>query len=402
MRARFLRLFSSPSLYSAILMATGGVALACANLILAKVLDINDFGRVVLFQAMASIAIGVAPLGVDSLLVRRELGFSRKLLSRIPIIACSLAILFACGDFLFDNRRTTIDEALLFGLACFGGGIARLAICSEQSRERFWHGQLISQAPYLCFLLFSIVLLFIESPTWRLGLVAFVLGQLIGAALGFAITEENHFGEPGMTSAGFRSRAFSFLAIFLSVLLLSNLERLVVAGCLGLEAVATFGVAATLIVSPYRILAAGIGFTLMPRLVKKPSGSIKRKLLLEEVLVATVFGVLGGILLLLLAPLLISTLYEDKFRVPPILLICLLISGLIRTAYGIVSASVGGIGDTRTLRQFNLYGWLGTGVAAVAAILLSSVGPSGVVVGVGLGWVIRIFAGLILMRTVWK
>jgi len=397
MHVALRKLLISPSLYTTIFMAIGGVALSGANLILAKLLSAEAFGNVVLFQALASVAIGLAPLGVDSLIVRGEIGVDRRILSRTVIFACAFTVLLWGANLAFENLPMEIDDILLIGLACLGGAIAKLFTANEQSKEKFWMAQLISQAPYFAFLIFSALLIFFQSPTWQLGALAFVLGQFIGAALGYAVFARN---APDTRTAlpGLWLRAVSFLGVLASMLLLSQLERLVIAGYLGLEAVATFGVAAALILAPYRILAAGIGFTLMPRLAANPSKSIRRALFRHELFVAAISSILGGLILVLLAPAVISAIYQDKYTVSLILLISLIIAGLIRTAYGFVSASMGGIGNTRMLHKFNLFGWLGTGVAALAAVSMTSLGLPGVIAGVSLGWLIRIVAGLILMR----
>ncbi len=74
--------------------------------------------------------------------------------------------------------------------------------------------------------------------------------------------------------------------------------------------------------------------------------------------------------------------------------------GIVRLFYAVASAVVRALADARQLRQFNLLAWIGTALAAGAAIIFSGFGLVGVIAGAAVGWLVRLAAAVSLVRPV--
>mgnify|MGYP001329804381 CR=1 FL=1 len=72
--------FSSPSLRATFFLVIGGAGFAAANVLLARVLSPDEFGRVSLCLAIMQLGLTLGPLGLEVSINRRQLGASKTLL----------------------------------------------------------------------------------------------------------------------------------------------------------------------------------------------------------------------------------------------------------------------------------------------------------------------------------
>ena len=372
------------------------------NLAFAGMLSSEDFGRLTLFQAVLFIGVGLAPLGLDSLVVRREIEAVRTAMVGASVAAIVTAILIVvAAKALYDFGTWSIA---LIAVACLVGAVARIYAAFEQAVVRLPRSQLISQAPHLCYGLAALLLLAGDWRDWRVAALVLVAGYVVSAGIGWVMFRS---GTRRFSPGSGRSiqtfsremwrRAFTFAGILASLLLLSQVERLVVARFSTLEDLATFGVAVAIVGSPYRLLGSGIGYALMPRLRQEASAAGRRRLLRAELYLALILGGGGGGVLIVAARPLIESLYGGKYDVTVGLIVAIVLVGFVRLLYGCASAAVSALGETPQLRSFNVLGWVGTLVAVVSAVALSSYGLVGVVAGAGLGWLVRLAAATVLV-----
>jgi O-antigen/teichoic acid export membrane protein len=200
-----------------------------------------------------------------------------------------------------------------------------------------------------------------------------------------------------LTTAERWRRALTFVAIAASVYVLLQAERLVIPQAMSLADLATFAVAWSVVGSPYKLITAGIGFALMPRLRAASSAKTRRKLVLTELRLAVVLGAISAVLLIPFGKLVIEQLYGAKYEVTIPLITAIVLSGLVRLTYGVASAMITALAEGRELRVLNWSGWLTTAVAILLAFALSGYGLVGVVVGVTLGWLSKIIIVFLLL-----
>ncbi len=389
------------SVHVSLWIGLGGIAFMAGNLLLAGALTPEHFGRLTLYQALLGLSAGVAPLGLDSLVVRREIGYGKEsvaLASGAGAMTASLTAVLAAVLFQFDAGSVgLIVAAVLFA------GVARLCAASEQAVLRLTRSQILTQLPFLSFGIGAGVLVMVEVRDWRWAALVLVIGHALAAAVGLAVAKTEFRGSEERVrrrlSRSAAVKGLSFVGILASVLALHQMERLVIPVSLGLEALGTFAVVATVVASPYRVLHGGIGFALMPRILAQREVAGRARLVRTEMLLVVALGVGGGVVLALVTRPLIQALYGDKYEVAQSLVVAIAIVGIIRLIYGVLAAVVSAVGDRHQLHRFNAFGWVATATAAAAAFLLSKYGLVGVVVGVALGWILRSVVVFVLARS---
>ena len=390
------------SVHVALWIGLGGTAYMLGNLSLAGVLPAKDFGRLALFQAILGVSVGLAPLGLDSLVVRRELLFSPGNLWRASLAGALTALVAAAvAASAFELTPWAIGLVAAAVLAASG---ARMCAAAEQARVRLGRSQLLAQIPSLSFGVGGILLASLGVEDWHWGATALAVGYLFAAIVGLALARFAAFKRevaraPAFPDRHAYSKAMAFVGILASVLLLQQIERLVIPARLGLEDLATFALVATIVGSPYRVLQGGIGYALMPRLRAEVTRAGRSRLVRWEMRLATILGVGGGLVLTILARPVIRAFYGDKYSVSLALVVAIALVGVVRVFYAVAAATVSAIGDRRGLRRFNGLGWLAVALAAGGALLLSGYGLVGVVAGAALGWLVRLAAAVALARS---
>ncbi len=381
----------------AVWIGLGGFAFMLGNLALAAVLEPADFGRLALFEALTGIGVYLSPAGLDSLVVRRELRVGSSSLRRATGTSVLVALVvggIAVALFGFD-----LPAVALLGGAVLAAATARMCAASEQAAVRLDRSQLLTQLPSVCFGFGAVLLALLGTSSWQSGAGVLVAGFALSALVGLGLLRRGWRPKApaGLDRFAWR-RALSFVGIMASVLVLHHVERLVIPRFLGLEALATFAVVATVVGSPYRILHSGVGYSLMPRIRAERSVRARRRLVRSELALIGPLGLAGGLVLLTAARPLIHALYGDKYEVSLAVVAAIIAVGVVRLFYAVASAVVRALADTRQLRQFNLLAWIGTALAAGAAVMFSGFGLVGVIAGAAVGWLVRLAAAVSLVR----
>ncbi len=391
----------SPSVVTACWVGGGGVALMGGNLLLAGILPRQDFGRLILFQSLLFVGVGLAPLGLDSLIVRRELSPGRGTVAAVLLAAAVTALLLGvAGSALYQLPLAPIG---LLAAGCLAGAMGRLYAASEQTALRFRRSQFVSQVPFLAYALGVLILWLGGVREWTVAAALLVGGHVMGGVAGAGLQRLSpaspvRFSEPGVAALGRAwPKALAFAGLMASLLVLNQMERLVAGRFLTLDDVATLGVALAIVGSPYRLLAGGIAYTLAPYLSYETRPVERLRLVRGEIRLAVFLGLAGGGVLLIVAEPVITTLYNGGYDVPRNLVLAIVTVGMLRLLYGCGSAAITALGQARQLAWLNLIGWIATAGAAAAAFSLSGYGLVGIVAGVGFGWAVRLTAAAALL-----
>lgn len=382
-----LGLLRSPALVVAVVFGTSGVAFALANLLLARALPPREFGLFALALALMNVAIPLAPVGAQGVMNRHRLPVTGRLLARVLITAGLAAGLTALiGGTLYAATGLLLLSLIAAGI--IGGGSNELAAAWFQSRQSFAPSLGLTQGANAVILLAALVTLARNSSGAALPVAIVAAGHLAAAGIGWVALFAGRERGPA-TSAPFPwAESLAIAGLQGAVVFLLQLERLVIPKFLSLEALATFGVLAALVIAPFRMLQMGVNFALLPRLRSAEPAARPRLLLWEAAAVGPVV-VLASAAVWLLVPLVERTLLAGKYELGAGLVLAALVAGWVRIASAFADAAVTAVAPAPEIVKLNWMGWLFVLVAVIGAAAGSRYGIPGVLYGASLGWVGR-------------
>lgn len=175
-----------------------------------------------------------------------------------------------------------------------------------------------------------------------------------------------------------------------------QLERLVIPMVLVIADLATFAVLAAIVGSPFRIVQMSVTHTLLPRLRAANSSRERKRLLLIEGATVTLVMALTCALVWLVTPWLLDRLLEGRYTLSPALMLAALVSGLAKVAAAFGGTIVLAIGSAQDLHVLTVLSWGSVALALTGALIGAQWGLTGLVYGVGVGWLAQTLAYAIL------
>jgi O-antigen/teichoic acid export membrane protein len=390
-------LWRSAALRAAAALGISGLALACGNLLLARVLPTGEFARFALFFAIVQIGINVGPFGADVILTRRHFDPGPHLHRQVFVTSAIAALVLAAIAKILYPLSNVLLALMLLAIAA--GGVRVIAVSHFRSRQKFAVALLLTMSTNMGLLIASSIAFAVHADSAVLPAAAMAIALCIAAWLG------SHAVAAGRTlttnpAAGYpMSEAWSAVSFIGAGMVLGSLERLVTPGLLGLPALATFSVLATIAGSPFQMLHQGIGYTLLPSLRNAPNHAARRRVVIHEGLVAGAACVASSLVVWWLTPVIIRSVLADRYVIPWQLLLAAICVGYVKVFGSVASAAVNALGSGRDLARLSVAGWLAIAAAGLAAWFGARWGLSGVVYGVGVGWLLRaLVAGRLAAR----
>jgi O-antigen/teichoic acid export membrane protein len=381
----FLR---SPSLRVAVAFGLGGAAFAGGNLILARALPAQQYGVLTLIIGLISVSSQIAPLGIDLIVTRRGLRLGRHL--RHAALASSILsalVTAAIGAGVYDLPLTL---ALCVFVATAAAGMSQSAAAHFQSQRQFKASVPLLQASNWVLVPIGAVTVVAGEMTATLPSVLIaVAGLAVGIAGWVWVIKRDDGADAATTVAGLWREALSLMTLLAAVSVFLNLERLVLPATVGIEDLAVFGVLAALVGSPYRVIQAAIGFTVVPRLRDAKSIAERRQLLRQECLIISAVIVPGTMAIWFLAPPLAHWLLAGRYVLSASLMAATLISGILKVAAAAGTATVTALAPESGVRLLSSASWGCIALAVAASFTASRWGLVGVIYAVSLGWVLR-------------
>ncbi|HEU4648227.1 MAG TPA: oligosaccharide flippase family protein [Gemmatimonadales bacterium] len=382
-------LAASPAVRAGAAFTLTGVGFSIANLILARALAPTDYGLVALVVGVLSVAAPVAPAGADLVLVRGLSEPRRRLFLRGCATASITAVLAAAWAAAVYRLAPSLLGLLAAGT--IAGGLATLSAAWFQRRSRFAVSLGLAQSS-------NILLLGAAVLTWAVGathailpLALTVAGSAAVAAVGWRLVAGDRTRAADATA--FRWADALSLVVFNSAgLVFMQLERLIAPSVLTLTDLATFGVAAALVGSPFRMLQSGVIFTVVPRLRAESTPRRRRALLAHELRLVALVMLAVAAAVVLLAPLLTRTLLGGKYELAPALIGAMLASGVAKVLTSFVSGTVTALAGTRRLSVLGVVSWGSVAAGIAGAIVGARWGLAGLVYGATAGWAVRLVA----------
>ena len=383
---KLLALLRSPSIRSSALLALTGLGFAGSNLIFASLMEPTDYGLLTLLVSILNVAAPFAPLGLDGLVIRHRLPPSRALLragvAAAAVVALGVALI---GGLLYPLGPVVVALAVGAGI----GGVGMLAASVVQSRHEFTLALLIAQSSNLFLISAALLGLALGLTGFAYVLAIVILGSLWVATASWRRLLRDGEAPAGALEISWRE-ALSYAGVNAAGQLMQQFERLAIPKVLSLEDLAVFGVVAAVVLAPFRTVQMAVSFTIAPRLRAAGSAAERRAIVAREVLMLLAIAAVAGAILYAVSPWILELLYDGKYAVSRSLLVATLAVGVLRLYSGLTRGITTALCTTRELAQLNVLLGLTLGATAISAAFGATWGLSGVVYGVGFGWLARI------------
>ncbi len=386
---RLLRLIRRPGVLTALSFGASGLAFMVANLLLARMLSVEQYALMALLMSIQYMTARVAPLGADGLVVRHSAVANRPLLRRVAATSAGVGVVAA----IFTTQVFTVDwtlSALL--LICVGaGGITLVVAAQFQADQAFGRSLGFLRSPDYALLIAALVGLVLRPER---ALITFAAVAAAMAATAFVAwrSAAGATAEQAQHDAFRWREAIAYLAVQMSGELLMQLERLLTAKTLGLADLATLGVVLSIVGPPFRLLQLTTGYAMQPRLRAAQSRSERIRLLKREGMISGAIALVSCVALWPLSPWLVSYLLSGKYAITADVMLAVLVGGVLKVASGFSKACVTALTTDRELAYIGIAGWLGVGIAIAAGVFGATFGLAGLIYGVTVGWAVRVLA----------
>jgi len=379
-----MRLVPSSTLRSMVVYGASGLAFLSANILLARALSTDHYALVTLVVALVTLGYYLAPAGLDGVVARGRAGVGPPLLLRAGAAAAVVgAALTAVALIVYGIAPAT---AALLLPASVAGALMLVAAARFQSEQRFALALALTTSPNLSLLLGAAATIALGRQTAHVTLLVLTLGLAASAAIGWTVVlRERPRAAPQPSAIPWREAA-ALAGLSAAGMLFIQLERLVIPHLLPVEDLALFGVLAAIAGSLFRLLQMGVGFSLLPRLRNAATVVERRRLIAHEARFAVAIAVSGAGAILVVTPLLERWFLAGKYELPAALIVAALFSGVAKIAHAFARAAATALGTPRELARVNGAGWLSVALAVGGAFLASPWGLTGVIYGVGAGW----------------
>ena len=388
-----MRLWRLHTIRTAVVYAASGVGFAGANLVLARVLPKAEYALFTLVLALVNFGFALATAGIDGIMLRQPLECGPRLLGRVAAAAMLVALaLGVVAGAAYEISPTLLAMVVVSTAA---GGIMVVAGARFQREQRFGLSLTLVQSPNLFLALAAVVVLATGARDARVPVLIATGGFVVAAWSGWWLLLRERSTKPERGSLFSWREALAFAGLNASGLLLVQLDRLLIPHLLPLGELATFGVLAAVVGSPFRVLQNSVGYSLLPRLTAATSVRVRRRLIMREVWLAGLLLLLAAGAVWIVVPLVERWFLAGKYHLGGPLVLAAIVAGLAKVLNAFSRATVTALADARELAVVNVLGWVSVAVAAVAAAgAAGRWGLAGVIYGVGLGWLLRAMAAL--------
>lgn len=378
-------LWRSASLRNAAAMGLGGVCFSVGGLILARELPTNEYALVSLVLGIVSVAGNTAPLGLDQVLARRGIRLDAKW--RRSSFAASVAVALAAGAFARLAYHLAPPLLASVALITVALGIAQSVGAHFQGQRQFGIAVWVLQLLNVTILLIALVAVAAGLGTATAVCALMSFAALAGAAAIRWLVRHEGGDQPSPWTV--RGEALSLATMQAGGSTFLQLERLLVGPTVGLSGLATFGVLAAFVSSPFRLLQAAVQFTLIPRLREAREARARRALLRREAGPIIVPLLAGSAAVWLLASPLAHWLLAGRYDLSETLITVMLFSGWLKLLNGFLTAIIVSCGEERRLGWLSAICWSSLGVSVAGAFVGIPWGLAGVLFGIAMGWAAR-------------
>jgi O-antigen/teichoic acid export membrane protein len=381
------------ALRASLLFGLSGGFFAMGNLLLARTMPVEEFGKLALLVSILNIAVFVAPFGVDQLLMRWPARATAGMLAKLSALAFIVAVAAGLAASLVYGLDAPSVASL--GAATIAGGLSVAASGAlRRLHVRELSVLLITGSNFMLAAcgLASLALAFgavevmaaIAVSYAALAAIGWLRWRMLGADTA-RLDIMDHWREVmalvGLTTAN----AFSV-----------QLERLVLPAMSTVEDLATYAVLSSAAMFPFRIVTTSAGFSLAPLLRTARDRSERLRLIRRELgtllalLVAAACGVVA------LAPTVAALITGGRYPLSTSLVLIACFSGSVKVIQALLRTILIGCGDAASLAWLNMASALGILLSVALAFLASGWGLPGILLGVAFGGLIASLPAVVL------
>jgi O-antigen/teichoic acid export membrane protein len=378
----------SPALRAAVALTLGGGGFALANLLLARELPKEEYGRFALVLAIIMIGILTGPAGAQVIVNRQRVDPGRRLLGRTLLTSGLVGLGLAIGAGILYPLNFSL--LLVTALATIAGACKLVAVGHYQSRQRYGLSLLLSECTNGSVLIAAVAAVILRPESALVPAAVFSASLWAFTSFGWwkVFQDRPHLGYPDPPFPW--GEAFSVVGVVGASMLLGSLERLVIPRVLGLPELATFSVLATLAGSPFQMLNQGVGFALLPSLRAARDPVERRRVLGQETLVVVGACLLSAAAVWWLAPIALRLFLAGRYELPAQLILAAIVVGTLKPLGSLAVATVNAVGSSRSLAGLGAIAWAAAALGLGGAWLgVRSGGLTGLVYGAGIGWLFR-------------
>lgn len=336
--------------------------------------------------SLIMVGISIAPIGADVILVRRHFVPDSRLHRQVFCTSVLVAaVLVAAASFLYP-----LPVALLaiIGASVIAGGMKTVAVAYFRSQQRFNAALALTVSTNASLLLASVIGFAAGARNALLPGMTMCLSLALTAALGWRAVKPAMPSANGPTSYVW-SEGLAAVSFAGAGMILGAFERLLAPRLLDLHALATFSVLATIAGSPFQMLQLGVGYTLVPGLRNAKTAAQRTKVLTHEALVVTATAAAAGLVVWMVTPSVLHWILNDRYSIAWPLLAAALVTGVLKVLSSLAAAVVNALGSGRDLLFISGIGWAAIALGFIGAMLGARWGLTGLVFGVGVGWLFR-------------
>ncbi len=382
-------LWRSSALRAAAGLGGGGLALAAGNLLLARMLPTDEFGRFALMYSLVMVGVSIAPIGADVILLRRHFVPDPRLHRQVFCTSVLVAaVLVTVAKLLYP-----LPVALLavIGACVIAGGIRTVVVAYFRSQERFNAALALSVSNNASVLLASVIGFVAGVRSALLPGIAMSLSFVLTAALGWRAVRRA-IAAPNRSSSYAWSEGWSAVSFASAGMILGAFERLLAPRLLNLHELATFGVLATIAGSPFQMLQMGVGYTLVPGLRNAKTPTQRTKVFKHEAIIVVATAAAAGVVVWIITPSVLHWILNDRYKIAWPLLTAALVTGTLKVLSSLAASVVNALGSGRDLLLISGIGWVAIAFGFIGASVGVRWGLTGLVFGVGAGWLFQAIA----------
>jgi len=390
-------------------MALGAGAFYGANLILGRVLTPESFGHFAVHLSALALAYSFGLLGVEQVLLRHgkpeangiQIPHSLRIAESFawPV---SMVLLSAFFTWKYPTGGMPFwADFVAYALITSSTALLLKEVSYQRLAKQFDLAQWGAQG-------WRIILLAVAGLVWLFDLgkpeqLIFLLAASVIASL-LLSKSISHFKLPdllpqhgGIEGRPMMTEAFLFSSSLVSISLLAQMDRLMIAKSLSFEEAGSYVFLLALSMGPFALIQSYMGFTLLPKLRHRSKEESHSTLLRTAYLETMILGLVATIAVLALYFLLVRRHYNSFYHDPG-LVVTFLALGWIKAFYGVASARLSAIAKLRHLASATVWGWGITLAALPCAWFLGGGRKIDMAVVVGLFWLMRTMAWLRLAR----
>jgi hypothetical protein len=269
------------------------------------------------------------------------------------------------------------------------GGVRSVAVAYYRSRARFAAALMLTASLNATLLIASAMAFAVRSTSCLLPAVTMSVGLCATALLGSRVVAAERLNPRDSGDAYPWSEGWSAVSFIGAGMVLGALERLVTPEFLGLPEMATLSVLASIVGSPFQMLHVRVGYTLVPGL-RNASGRVqRRRAFVHEGAVVGIACLAAGIAVWWVTPLVLKFVLAGRYEISWQLLLAAIGVGVLKVSGALAAAAVNALGSAGDLLRLSVVGWTSIGLALIGAGVGAHWGLTGLVCGIGFGWLAR-------------